>query len=73
MPGCRRSTRTRSRAAVIDGASRWERLRYVIIPHLMPLIIFIALIHLMDCYRVFEEIIGFSSEAHRDLAAVADL
>ena len=34
------------------------------LPHLMPLIIFIALIHLMDCYRVFEEIVGFRSQAH---------
>lgn len=51
-------------SAIIDGASRVERLRFVIIPHLMPLILFVALIHLMDAYRVFEEIIGFSSEAH---------
>lgn len=51
-------------SAIVDGASRWERLRYVIIPHLMPLIVFIALIHLMDCYRVFEEIIAFSSQSH---------
>ncbi len=51
-------------SAVIDGASRWERLRYVVIPHLMPLIVFVALIHLMDAYRVFEEIVGFSSQAH---------
>ncbi|MEM6889735.1 MAG: sugar ABC transporter permease [Pseudomonadota bacterium] len=51
-------------SAVIDGANRWERLRHVVIPHLMPLIIFIALIHLMDCYRVFEEIVGFRSQAH---------
>ena len=41
-----------------------ERLRYVVIPHLMPLIVFVALIHLMDAYRVFEEIVGFASEAH---------
>jgi len=52
-------------SAVIDGASRFERLRYVIVPHLMPLIVFIALIHLMDAYRVFEEVIGFSASAHR--------
>ncbi len=52
-------------SAIVDGASRWERLRYVIIPHLMPLIVFVALIHLMDSYRVFEEIVGFSSQAHR--------
>ncbi|MEM8555279.1 MAG: sugar ABC transporter permease [Pseudomonadota bacterium] len=52
-------------SAIIDGASRWERLKYVIIPHLMPLIIFVALIHLMDAYRAFEEVVGFSSQAHR--------
>ena len=51
-------------SAIVDGASRWERIRYVVIPHLMPLIVFIALIHLMDCYRVFEEIVGLSSQAH---------
>ncbi|MGJ8530170.1 carbohydrate ABC transporter permease [Maritalea sp.] len=51
-------------SAIVDGASRIERLRYVIIPHLMPLIVFVALIHLMDSYRVFEEVIGFSSQAH---------
>ncbi|WP_316015870.1 sugar ABC transporter permease [Roseobacter sp. HKCCA0434] len=52
-------------SAIIDGASRFERLRYVIVPHLMPLIVFVALIHLMDSYRVFEEVIGFRSEAFR--------
>ena len=52
-------------SAIVDGASRWERLRLVVIPHLMPLIIFISLIHLMDAYRVFDEVIGFSSEAYR--------
>jgi multiple sugar transport system permease protein len=51
-------------SAIVDGASRWERLRYVTIPHLMPLIVFVSLIHLMDSYRVFDEIIGFSSQAH---------
>jgi multiple sugar transport system permease protein len=47
-------------AAVIDGASRWEVTRYVIIPHLMPLFMFITLIYLMDAYRVFEPILVFS-------------
>ncbi|MEO1687322.1 MAG: sugar ABC transporter permease [Pseudomonadota bacterium] len=51
-------------SAIVDGASRWQRLRYVTIPHLAPLLVFISLIHLMDCYRAFEEIIGFSSQAH---------
>jgi multiple sugar transport system permease protein len=51
-------------ASVVDGASRWETLRFVVVPHLMPLIVFVSLIHLMDSYRVFEEVIGFSSQAH---------
>ncbi|MCC7283664.1 MAG: sugar ABC transporter permease [Acetobacteraceae bacterium] len=52
-------------SAIIDGASRFERLRYVVLPHLMPLIVFVTLIHLMDAYRVFEEVVGFSSQAYR--------
>lgn len=51
-------------SALIDGASRWQRLRYIVIPHLMPLIVFVAMIHLMDTYRVFEEIVGFRSQGH---------
>ena len=52
-------------AARIDGASRWQIVSRVIIPHLMPLIVFVALIHLMDTYRVFDEIIGFRADAFR--------
>lgn len=51
-------------AAIIDGATRWQRFRYVIVPHLMPLVVFVTLIHLMDAYRVFEEIVGFSASGH---------
>lgn len=51
-------------AAQIDGASRLEQVRYVVIPHIMPLVTFVALIQLMDKFRVFEEIIGFNAEAH---------
>lgn len=50
-------------SSLIDGASRWERIRYVIIPHLMPLATFIALIQVMDNFRVFEPVVGFNAEA----------
>ena len=63
--GLQTVSRDQLEAALIDGASAWQRLRFVILPHLAPLIIFIALIHLMDSYRVFEEIVGFSAQAHR--------
>ena len=51
-------------AAMIDGASRWERIRYVVIPHLAPLTVFIMLIQFMDNFRVFEPIVGFSASAN---------
>jgi len=50
-------------SAMVDGASRWERVRFVIVPYLMPLATFIALMQLMDNFRVFEPIIGFSAAA----------
>lgn len=51
-------------SAMIDGASRWERIRFVVIPHLTPLATFVALVQLMDNFRVFEPIIGFSAAAN---------
>jgi multiple sugar transport system permease protein len=50
-------------AATIDGASRWQKLRYVTVPHLMPLMVFIVLIHLMDAYRVFEPVLVLTQGA----------
>ena len=50
-------------SAMIDGASKWEQTRYVVVPHLMPLVVFISLIQLMDNFRVFEPIVGFNAQA----------
>ena len=49
-------------AALIDGASRAQRVRHIVLPHLYPVATFIALICLMDNFRVLEPIIGFSAE-----------
>lgn len=51
-------------SAMVDGASRWERIKFVVIPYLLPLATFIALMQLMDNFRVFEPIVGFSAEAN---------
>lgn len=50
-------------AATIDGASRWQKLRFVTLPHLAPLLLFITLIHLMDAYRVFEPVLVLTQGA----------
>ena len=50
-------------AAQIDGATRWQRVRYVVVPYMMPLAVFITLMQLMDGFRVFEPIVGFSASA----------
>ncbi|TNC52881.1 sugar ABC transporter permease [Rubellimicrobium rubrum] len=51
-------------AAMIDGASRIERIRYVVLPSLKPLILFVLLVQLMDNFRVFEPIISFNAAAN---------
>jgi ABC-type sugar transport system permease subunit len=43
-------------AARVDGANWFQRLWYVVLPHLRSLFIFIALISIMDGYRVFDSI-----------------
>ena len=50
-------------SATLDGANAWQRLRYVTLPHLMPLVVFVTLIHLMDSYRVFEPVIVLTQGA----------
>lgn len=42
-------------AADIDGASRFQKLRYVTIPHLKPIIIFVSTITIINGFRMFEE------------------
>ncbi|WP_136660562.1 sugar ABC transporter permease [Nitratireductor sp. XY-223] len=51
-------------ASQIDGATRWQQVRFVVVPHLMPLVTFVALIQLMDNFKVLEPIVGFNAEAH---------
>lgn len=51
-------------AAMIDGASRWQTMMNVVVPHLMPLMAFVTLMLLMDNFRVFEPIVSFQAQAH---------
>ncbi len=51
-------------AAQIDGASNWQGLILVVVPHLMPLVSFVTLMLLMDNFRVFEPIVSFSAQGH---------
>ncbi len=51
-------------AAIVDGATTWQRLRYVVVPHLAPLFAFVTLIHVMDAYRVFEPVLVFGSNLY---------
>jgi multiple sugar transport system permease protein len=51
-------------AALVDGANGWQRLRWVVLPHLAPLTAIITLVHVMDAYRVFEPILVFGSAVY---------
>ena len=43
-------------AASIDGASRLQKIRFIIIPHVHSLTLFILLFSVMDSYRVFDSV-----------------
>jgi ABC-type sugar transport system permease subunit len=46
----------RLEASRVDGANWFQRLWYIIIPHLRSLFLLIAIINIMDAYRVFDSI-----------------
>ena len=41
-------------AGQIDGATAWQRLRFIILPTMKPLIVFVVAIRLMDAFRLFD-------------------
>ncbi len=47
-------------AASIDGATRWQKIRHVIIPHVRSLTLFLSLFMIMDSYRVFDPVFVLS-------------
>ena len=47
-------------AAKIDGANAYHRLRYIILPHLKPIILVTLLIRGMDSFRIFDLIYGLT-------------
>jgi ABC-type sugar transport system permease subunit len=46
----------RMEAAAIDGATAWQRFRHVVLPHLRPLMVFVAMIAVMDNWREFDSV-----------------
>lgn len=44
------------RAAAVDGASRWQILRYLTLPMLLPLLAVLLLLRTLDSFRIFDTI-----------------
>ncbi len=47
-------------ASSIDGASRWQKIFHIVIPHVRSLTILILLISIMDSYRIFDSVFVLS-------------
>jgi len=47
-------------AASMDGATAWQKIRFIVIPHVRSLTIFVMLISLMDAYRIFDSVFVLS-------------
>ncbi len=43
-------------AAVMDGATWWQRVRFVMMPYLRPIFVFIMMVNIMDAYRLFDSV-----------------
>ncbi len=56
----------RVEAASIDGAGYWRKLWHVTLPHLRVLILFVALISIMDAYRVYDSVFVFAGDRFTD-------
>lgn len=54
--GLQAMSREQLESAQIDGANFWQRLRYIIVPNLSPLFVFIVMVRLMDAYRVYDSV-----------------
>ena len=52
-------------AAQLDGASAWERLWWVTIPHMKPTILVAILFRTLDAYRVFDSVFVMTAGAQR--------
>jgi multiple sugar transport system permease protein len=52
-------------AAMVDGATTLQRIRYVVLPQLSPLIVFVSMINIMDAYRVFDSIYVMTRGLHK--------
>jgi len=56
----------RLEAAAMDGARFWRTMWHVTMPHLRTLILFVALISVMDSYRVFDSVFVFAGTRFPD-------
>jgi multiple sugar transport system permease protein len=56
LAGLQSIPRDQFEAAMVDGASAWQRLRYVIIPWLKPMILVVLLLRTLDSIKVFDQV-----------------
>ncbi len=53
---------THLEAAEVDGATRFQQVAYVILPHLRPLLLMATMILIMDMYRMFDTILVMTEQ-----------
>jgi ABC-type sugar transport system permease subunit len=48
-------------AAMVDGATRWSQLRYITVPLLRPMIIFVVVTSMIGSFQIFESVLLISN------------
>jgi multiple sugar transport system permease protein len=49
-------------AATVDGANRFQQLRYIVVPYLKPLFLMTSMILVMDMYRMFDSLMVMTEQ-----------
>lgn len=61
------------RAAAVDGASRWQTLRFVTLPMLYPLLAVLLLLRLIDTFKIFDTVFILSGGGPGDATETVSL
>jgi multiple sugar transport system permease protein len=56
LAGLQSIPREQYEAAMMDGASSWQQLRYITIPWLRPMILVVLLMRTMDSVKIFDQV-----------------
>jgi len=60
-------------AAMVDGASKWQSFRFVVLPLLSPILVVVAVFRMMDAFKAFDKIYVLTAGGPGDTTTTTNL